>query len=227
MRMRERMELRIAPMMALAAMGMLIWDQSGLVAVTLVAAFVHECGHLLAGRLLGVGFSGLRIGLSGVRLDVRGRMLSYGEEWTLAAAGPLFSLLAAGAASPLWARFSEAQLFSCASLLLGVLNLLPIRTFDGGRMTECLLAQLMGFYGDLSHPKHRAVVHQAVANGYPAVIIHNLLRRNAPVKGAEMVVIVEPHRRRRIRATVTQIADRVNSPRIIRKLLREAERGRR
>ena len=93
-----------------------------------------------------------------------------------------------------------------------------------GKVDNRLLAQLMGFYGDLSHPKHRAVVHQAVANGYPAVIIHNLLRRNAPVKGAEMVVIVEPHRRRRIRATVTQIADRVNSPRIIRKLLVEAQR---
>ena len=34
-------------------------------------------------------------------------------------------------------------IFSCASLVLGVLNLLPIRSFDGGRMTECALLQVM------------------------------------------------------------------------------------
>ena len=31
------------------------------------------------------------------------------------------------------------MIFSCASLLLGILNLLPIRTFDGGRMLEAFL----------------------------------------------------------------------------------------
>ena len=85
----------------------------------------------------------LRVDSLGARLEVTGRMLSYGEEWILCAAGPMASLLASAAVAPLWTRSSFATLFSCASLLLGFLNLLPVSTFDGGRMLECMLLRAL------------------------------------------------------------------------------------
>ena len=71
-------------------------------------------------------------------------MLSYGEECLLAAAGPLFSLLASGIGFLLPWQGGFLTSFSAASLLLGIFNLLPVRTLDGGRMLEILLERSLG-----------------------------------------------------------------------------------
>ena len=70
-------------------------------------------------------------------------MLSYREEWLLAAAGPITSLLGAAFGGLFWRFSALAGYFSCASLLLGLLNLLPIRSFDGGRMLEGALLSFL------------------------------------------------------------------------------------
>ena len=137
--MQKRLELRISPPVAVMLAIMILTDRSGICLLTLAAAFLHECGHILAARALHIPLGSVRMDFLGARIDVRGRLLSYGEEWLLAAAGPLCSLLAAALGAGLWHVSDYARIFSCASLILGLLNLLPIRTFDGGRMAECLL----------------------------------------------------------------------------------------
>ena len=136
--------MRISPTVAVVLGMMALLDHSGLCVMTLLAAFLHECGHLLAARLLHIPLGQLRLDFLGARMEVTGRMLSYGEEWLLCAAGPLTSLLLSAATAPLWQVSLHAQMFSCASLVLGLLNLLPIRTFDGGRMLEAMLSMLCG-----------------------------------------------------------------------------------
>ncbi len=117
---------------------MILTDRSGLVFLTLLAAAGHECGHLLAAKCLHIPLRQMSLDLLGARIEVNGRMLSYGEEWLLAAAGPFASLLLSLLAAPFW-HYRSAFAFSAISLLLGLLNLLPIRTFDGGRMLETAL----------------------------------------------------------------------------------------
>ncbi len=141
--MTRKMRLRIPFPVAAALIGMMILDRSGVCLLTVAAAILHECGHLLAAWRLHIPLHQLRLDFLGARMEVRGRMLSYGEEWLLSAAGPLTSLLSAAAAALFW-RFEWARVFSCASIVLGLLNLLPIRTFDGGRMLECLLNHFLG-----------------------------------------------------------------------------------
>lgn len=131
----------ISPAVLIALGFMILTDRSGICLITVAAAFLHECGHLLASRLLRIPPRALRIDLLGARIEVDGYLLSYGEEWLLCAAGPLVSLLSSAVAAPLWGVWEAARVFSCASLVLGLLNLLPIRTFDGGRMLECLLCR--------------------------------------------------------------------------------------
>lgn len=141
---KKKMRVRIAPAAATLFAGMLLTDRSLLCLAALSAAAFHELGHLAAARLLHIPLRSLQLDLIGARLDVEDRLLSYGEEWLLCAAGPLFSLLLAALPVGLWEICPFARLLSCASLLLGLLNLLPIRTFDGGRMLSAFLSSTVG-----------------------------------------------------------------------------------
>ncbi len=118
-------------------------DKSLLCTAVLLAAGIHELGHLLAAKFLRVRMDVLRLDFMGARLDASGRFLTYGEEWILCAAGPIFSLLFSAALAPLWSiGFFWVQI-SCASLLLGLLNLCPIKGFDGGKM----LCSALSYFG--------------------------------------------------------------------------------
>ena len=141
---KRRWRLRVSPPVAIALGVMILTDRTGVSLLTVLAALLHECGHLAAARLLRIAPGQMRLDFLGARMEIMGRVLSYGEEWLLCAAGPLASLVAAAGAAMLWGISTHARVFSCASLVLGVLNLLPIRTFDGGRMLEVLLSGAFG-----------------------------------------------------------------------------------
>ena len=135
----KRKRFLIQPLAIIYLIWMLLADKSGIAAMSILAAALHEVGHILAARLLKIPIRAMRFDLLGARIDVKGRILSYGEEWLLCMAGPLSSLLFSLLGSFFWSHTKLAIVFSCASLLLGLLNLLPIQTFDGGRMLECAL----------------------------------------------------------------------------------------
>lgn len=135
----KRKRFLIQPLALIYLLFMLFCDKSGLAAMSLLAAALHEVGHLVAARAMRIPIGAMRFDLLGARIDVKGRILSYGEEWLLCASGPLSSLACSLVGSFFWSHSRLAIAFSCASLLLGLLNLLPIQTFDGGRMLECAL----------------------------------------------------------------------------------------
>ncbi len=133
------------PIGVLLSVGLLLLGQGReLVIVTLLAAVLHELGHVVAACLLRIPLRELRLSSLGARLVLKGRMISYGEEWALCAAGPIFSLMGAAIAFLLREKLPFMELFSVASLFLGVLNLLPVRSFDGGRMADAVLHRLLG-----------------------------------------------------------------------------------
>ena len=135
----KRKRFLIQPLALIYLLFMLFCDRSGLAAMSLLAAALHEIGHLVAARVMHIPIGAMRFDLLGARIDVKGRILSYGEEWLLCMSGPLSSLVFSLIGSFFWSHTKLAIAFSCASLLLGLLNLLPIQTFDGGRMLECAL----------------------------------------------------------------------------------------
>lgn len=103
----------------------------------LISAAMHECGHLLAARLLHLPLSSLRVSLLGAQLQLRDPLLSYKKEWILCAAGPLFSTLFSLVAYLISIVRPDPLLFeklADASFALGLINLLPIGWLDGGRM---------------------------------------------------------------------------------------------
>ena len=110
-------------------------------AALLPAALLHELAHYAVLHLCGVRTARFTLTGLGASLYVPElHRLSYGAELLSAAAGPLMNLL-------LWVLLSltgreELTLFAGAQMVLGVLNLLPVRPMDGGRILWLATAYL-------------------------------------------------------------------------------------
>lgn len=131
------MKIRITPG-ALLLLLVLLFSKSRFFAASLLAAAFHECGHLLASRLLGIRLAALELDLCGARLFPARAIPSYPAEALLAAAGPAASLLLALLLAPLSSGLAAS--LRAATLSLALFNLLPIEGFDGGRILSSLLS---------------------------------------------------------------------------------------
>lgn len=121
-------------MAALLGAAVVAFDRDGSMTLLLLAALLHELGHLLCIRL-----SGGRV--EDVRLTVSGADIRYGggADLLIAAGGPLASLLAAVTAVRL-----GAMRFTGLNLALCLFNLLPVYPLDGGRLLALTLERLLG-----------------------------------------------------------------------------------
>ena len=131
------------------------------------AALIHEVGHLMAARILKKRISRIEIGFSGARIVIGDTLLGYGEELFVALMGPVFNLLTVGTIfwSFFYANMSPATVIegglaflerggsewaeilgfvAVSSLAQAFLNLLPVKTLDGGRILYCIFASLLG-----------------------------------------------------------------------------------
>jgi len=112
--------------------------------MSILAAAVHESGHIIAARLLRIKFYEMRLGIFGARLNTGAGMYSYKTELLLAAAGPFANFLSLLFAFPLLHFFPTAsdyiKLFLLSSAALGIMNLLPVKSFDGGRIFTCIFS---------------------------------------------------------------------------------------
>lgn len=122
-------------------------------AATLLAVTVHEGGHLVAAALIGTKPNRFSLRTLGARLEVDTAELPYGKEMILAAAGPIANLLGAAYALPLAViasntLFEPVCFFIAASVGLAILNLLPIKSFDGGRILNCALSLISDRFAD-------------------------------------------------------------------------------
>ena len=114
----------------------------------LLAAALHECGHLLALRAFHVPIEGLRLSAFGAVLHARGaQRLSYGRELAVTRAGCGMNLVC----GVLTAWFSlhyvwvEGFVFAGAHILLCAFNLLPIPPLDGSRILLVFLPDKLYF----------------------------------------------------------------------------------
>ena len=107
----------------------------------LLAGAVHECGHFLAAKALGVRLRLLELDVAGAKFTPAGALPSYRAEGMLAAAGPAASLLLALLTRPLGGALAAAT--RAVTLSLAFFNLLPIRGFDGGRMLDACLSHFL------------------------------------------------------------------------------------
>ena len=119
----------------------LITTHSYISLAALLAAAMHELGHVLTAHLLNIPLREMKLGIFGASLSLSDSFLSYKKEIILAAAGPLTNIACVLLSIFLFDIQNDFfELFISSSLFLGILNLLPILDFDGGRILLCLLS---------------------------------------------------------------------------------------
>ena len=107
----------------------------------LLAAALHELGHIIAARICDIPLGELKLGIFGAALTPKTMLCSYKKEIALCLAGPLVNIISALTFFPLLNEGDVfGSLFISASLFLGILNLLPIYEFDGGRILFCIIS---------------------------------------------------------------------------------------
>lgn len=113
------------------------WEAEARAAV-ICSVLVHELAHLAAAKMLGGTVQSLRLTAFGISLGFSPPK-TYGEEIFVAAAGPAASFAFAALGHMRGGAFGgEVLVFS---LFLAIMNLLPIASFDGGRIV-CAAAAL-------------------------------------------------------------------------------------
>ncbi len=159
-----KLKIKCGAYLMLAAM--LISERADIFLIYIFSACLHELGHFFAAERLSLRVRETVIDFSGVRICVDVGLMSYKDEIILAAAGPLASLITLGVslaalsvrgigfegACELCVRFLNREesmdgalsFLALSSLLQGMSNLLPIRSFDGGRIIYGVSALLLG-----------------------------------------------------------------------------------
>lgn len=115
---------------------LLYFDGSGFLRLGLLAAALHECGHIAAYWLLFRRLPVVEVTMTGFCMRTAGLRLSPGRRFWLAAAGPgMNALLAAVWCARVSARLTVGDAaFLAANVLTGVFNLLPVPPLDGAQM---------------------------------------------------------------------------------------------
>lgn len=140
--MKENRKLKIrVSFFAILMLLVLVLSHSYISLAALIAAALHELGHIVAARICKAPLDELKLGIFGASLFTKKEIGSYKDELTIALAGPAVNLICAAFIMLFGKSTGEfGQMFLAGSLFLGILNLLPITDFDGGRVLFCLVA---------------------------------------------------------------------------------------
>ncbi len=138
------------PLMIVCGIGYVFFGRVQLLLASVCAMLLHELGHFLAGKVLGIPIDSIELTPFGGVITVEGlpSFLPL-RKAVFAIAGPAASalgcFLAAFLANASWVNLSFAIHFARSNLLLFCINLLPVLPLDGGRIIRALLEKVMGF----------------------------------------------------------------------------------
>jgi Zn-dependent protease len=136
----------------LLLLGLVFVAYGGLAGVLVVglafaSVLVHELGHALVARRLGVHVSGIELSFFGGAAKMVQMPRSADHEIAIAAAGPAVSLMLAGLGLGLGAVLHSPFVGAIGwiNLVIAGFNLIPALPMDGGRILRALLTRRMDF----------------------------------------------------------------------------------
>ncbi len=142
------LQARVSFLVMLAAVLLFLGGLTGMIVVLLAFASVilHELGHALVARKLGVGVSGIELHFFGGIAKLTSHPKSPKDEAIIAAAGPAVSFVLAGIGYLLYAAtgLGGLALVGGVNLVIALFNLLPALPMDGGRIFRALLSLRLG-----------------------------------------------------------------------------------
>lgn len=129
-----------------------------------ILLFVHEAGHMLAARVVGVSFSGpLFVPFIGAVINLGKAPVNAKMEANIAIGGPALGTVSALVCLALyfWTDQLVMLILSYTACLLNLFNLIPCNPLDGGRIAGAISPRLWWI--------------GAVALGILSLITHNIL----------------------------------------------------
>ena len=136
----------------LLLLGLVLLSFGGLFGVFIVClafagVLLHELGHALVARKLGVRVSGIELGFFGGAAKMVELPRTANHELAIAAAGPAVSLMLGGLGLGLGAVLHSPLVSTIGwiNLVLAGFNLIPALPMDGGRILRALLTRRMDF----------------------------------------------------------------------------------
>jgi membrane-associated protease RseP (regulator of RpoE activity) len=144
---RERVRIVIRFPTVILVLLLIVFDGNPDALMPLAAAFCHEAGHLCAMQLFGINVREIEITMFGAEIRSLPSAQSLLRQIIIFGAGAAVNLFCAGVLLFLHAA-PALDFFAVCSLVLALLNLLPIRTLDGGCIAEAVLISLTPVYAD-------------------------------------------------------------------------------
>lgn len=131
------------------------WLLGGFTALFItVSIIVHEIGHSLMARRLNIPIERIHLYLFGGMAELQHRPHSARQEFWIAIAGPVASLLLAWLSWIMYTHFLTPvhlpyyffRFLALINLMIGAFNLLPIFPLDGGRLMRAFIWAVQGNY---------------------------------------------------------------------------------
>ena len=141
--MKPKLKIKIGFFSILLSLTIIISDPYYFLAL-LFAVSLHEIGHVVGARLAKISLRELKLGIFGAGLHTESSLISYKKEIILSLFGPLANFISIALFTLIAPTALRGNVFCdnflLSSLSLGVLNLLPIESFDGGRILSAVLS---------------------------------------------------------------------------------------
>jgi Zn-dependent protease len=142
-------EVNLSFLLMLGAVFLWLGGAAGVfvVAMAFGGVLLHELGHALVARELGVPVSGIELHFFGGAAKMIALPKKANHEIAIAAAGPAVSLVLAGLGLGLGAALHApiVGLFGWINLIIAGFNLIPALPMDGGRILRALLTRKMDY----------------------------------------------------------------------------------
>ena len=129
-------KIKIGFFFVLMALAVLITSRQYFPALAL-SVTLHELGHIIAAKLRHIELTKFNLGILGATLFPKEQLFSYRDEIILCLGGPLVNFFSVIVCISF--DIPKTSFFILSSLALGMLNMLPINDFDGGRIFSAFL----------------------------------------------------------------------------------------
>lgn len=107
--------------------------------IPFISAFLHELGHIFVMKMCGQNINQIKILPFGIDIQKNNSLSSYKDDILISSAGILVNLSLIILCKTFY-KGHYADFFITSNTILIFINLLPIKSFDGGQIVETLLA---------------------------------------------------------------------------------------
>ena len=135
----HRIRIRIHLFSLISVVALFLADSGVYSFIVILCAVLHEFGHIIAIHISGAKITDVCFLPFGMEIKTSGKT-GYIHDFFISLAGPALNLLTFSICSAVFLFFKHPIILFCGicSLFLAVINLIPVRSFDGGRALKSL-----------------------------------------------------------------------------------------